>query len=93
MRLGLEQILLGQIVHPVEIGRDKDIGRRRRLDLLRQGRARRIGGGGFLACFAAVGGVHLVERIFETGRGKNDQLGILRQCRGAPRAPHQNEKD
>ena len=53
-----------------------------------------IGGGGILALFALVSGVHLVERVFETGRGKNDQLLALRRRRGgAPREARQCEQD
>ena len=38
-----DQVALGEIVHPVEVGRDEDVGRRALLDLLGERRARGIG--------------------------------------------------
>ena len=38
-RVGNDQLLLGQVVHPFLIGRGKEIGGRALFDLARQGRA------------------------------------------------------
>ena len=50
---GLIRFLLCEVVHPVEVGGDEDVGRRALLDLLGERRARRVGDGGLLAGLAS----------------------------------------
>jgi hypothetical protein len=55
----------------------KNIGWCGSLNLLCQGRACGVGGGGVLTLVALVDSVRLIERIFETGCSENDQFGGL----------------
>ena len=80
---GLIRLLVGEIVHPVEVGRDEDVGRRALLDLLGERRARGIGNGRLLPTSASqlVDGI---ERVLEAGRGEHRHL-FLRDSGGHAR--------
>ena len=78
--VGLDQVLVGEIFHPVEVGRNEDVGRRAFLDLLGERRARRIGHRRLFADVRLAGGVHGVERVLQAGRGEDSDF--LLGCRG-----------
>ena len=74
VRLG--QLLVGEVFHPVEVGRNEDVGRRAALDLLGERRARRIGDRRLLAASAFAGRVDVVERVLQAGRREHDDLVV-----------------
>ena len=76
-----DQVLVGKIVHPVEVGRDEDVGRRALLDLLGERRARRIGDRRLLAGVRLPGGVDVVERVLQAGRGEDGDLRLRERGR------------
>ena len=78
----LDQVALGQIGHPVEVGRDEDVGRRALLDLLGERRARRVGDRRLLAGLGLPGGVDVVERVLQARGGEDRHVRRHRRRRG-----------
>ena len=72
--LGPDQVPGCRIVHPVEIRRKEDIGRRARLDLLGQRIARRIGHHRFPPVSACPGRADVVQRVLEACGGEDHDL-------------------
>lgn len=88
-RVGLDQLLVGEIIHPGKIGRDEHIGGRALLDLFRQRRTRRIGHDRFLAGLLEPFAVDRIERILEARRCEHgDLLRRLGRCKGRSRQDH-----
>src|SRR5262249_31111459 len=76
-RVGHDQLALGQIVHPVVVGRDEDISRRAVLDLLGERRARAVGHLGAAAVLEQKETVRLIERILKTCGSEHHDVGEL----------------
>ena len=81
----LDELLLLQIIHPVEIGRGEHVGRRALLDLLGQRRAcgearHRLDAGGL-----GESGVDVVDGVLHRGRGEHGEGLVLRAagCAGS----------
>src|SRR5262245_59732181 len=73
----LDQVLLLAIVHPVEIRRDEDVGRRPLLDLLDERVAGRIGNRRLLAGLALPLRGDLVERVLQARSGEHENVAAL----------------
>ena len=84
-RCSVDQVLLGEIVHPVEIGREEDVRRRAGFDLLGERRGRGIADRDVLAGLGLVGGHGGVERVLEASRGEDRDVGGMGKRRGERR--------
>ena len=93
--LGLIRLRLCQIVHPVEIGRDEDVGGSAVLDLLGQCRTRRQRDADMLAGLALILRGDIVHGILEAGRGKYQDIMALRdgRPRQQPKCDRHDESD
>ena len=87
------RLLLGEIVHPVEVGRDEEVGRRALLDLLGQRRARGVGRRDLGAGLLGVGGDRFVERVLQARGRKDEHSLILSLGRSDQRQAHEQRQD
>ena len=85
----VDQAALLQVVHPVEVGGEEDVGRRRLLDLLGECRARGIADRHRLAARCAVVGDRGVERVLEARGGEDERRVVLRESGGRGRRERQ----
>ncbi len=70
----VDQLFIGDIVHPVQVGGNEDVSRGCIFDLLCQRAACRVGSNGFLAAFRGPGGVGRIKPILEACGGEDSYL-------------------
>jgi hypothetical protein len=79
-RVGLDQVALLHVIHPVQIGRNEHVRRRPLLDLPGKGGAGSVRDRHSLTCLPLPLGIYFIERVLETGRCEDQK--ILGLCGG-----------
>jgi hypothetical protein len=92
-RRWLDQVALRHIVHPVEIRRYENIGRRAIFDLAGERRARPIGDHDLPVGLAQIQRFGLVERILEACGAKHQDVLALSERRTGDASHHKHRSD
>ena len=80
-----DEIVFDPVVHPVDVGRQKDVGGRALFDLLHQRRACRVAGDDFNPALLGEQTIDLVKRIFQrSGREDGDRFLLRHGCCDKP---------
>src|SRR5262245_17408586 len=75
----VDKVLLLEIIHPVEVRREEDVGRRHLLDLLGERRGGGVADHDLVSSLCLIFLCHVVERVLETRGGKHGDVGRLRR--------------
>jgi len=70
-RIGPNERLAGEVVHPFDVGGNEDVSRRAGFDLLGKRRTRRVACSHLRTARLGEGGIDVVEGVFQRGGGEN----------------------